>query len=214
MNEDLLKKTLLYIKEKFEDDHSGHDYYHSVRVYNLATFICKKENANLETVQLASLLHDVDDYKLFGGNTGTYSNAETFLKDNKISDEKIKLICDIISSISFKGTDTQVPQSIEGKIVQDADRLDAIGAIGIARVFAYGGNKNRDIHIPEEKARDNMNFKEYSTYHGTSINHFYEKLLKLKDLMNTETAKKMAESRHKYMENFLSEFYVEWDGEK
>lgn len=214
MNEDLLKKALTYIKEKFEGDHSGHDYYHSVRVYNLATFISREENADLEIVQLASLLHDVDDYKLFGGNNGTCPNAESFLKDNNISDEKIKSICDIISSVSFKGTDTQVPRSAEGKVVQDADRLDAIGAIGIARVFAYGGNKNRDIYIPEEKPRDNMNFKEYSACQGTSINHFYEKLLKLKDLMNTETAKKMAESRHKYMENFLSEFYAEWDGEK
>lgn len=212
MNEDLLEKALKYIKERFQNDYSGHDYYHSIRVYNLATTICQKENANLEIVQLAALLHDVDDYKLFGGNIGEYSSAETFLKDNKISDEEIKSICEIISSISFKGTDTQVPKSKEGKIVQDADRLDAIGAIGIARVFAYGGSKNRAIHIPNEKAREIINFEEYSKSQGTSINHFYEKLLKLKDLMNTETAKKMAESRHKYMENFLSEFFGEWDG--
>lgn len=212
MNEELLEKTLQYIKEKFQNDYSGHDYYHSVRVYKLATSICKEENADLEIVQLASLLHDVDDYKLFGGNVGAYSNAETFLKDNKISDTKIKAICDIISSISFKGTDTQVPQSREGKIVQDADRLDAIGAIGIARTFAYGGSKNRILHIPDEKPRNDMNFEEYSTSNGTTINHFYEKLLKLTDLMNTETAKRIAEHRHKYMENFLTEFYNEWDG--
>lgn len=212
MNEDLLEKALLYIKERFQNDYSGHDYYHSVRVYKLATSICKEENGKLEIVQLASLLHDVDDYKLFGGDAGAYSNAETFLKDNKISDTKIKVICDIISSISFKGTGTQVPQSKEGKIVQDADRLDAIGAIGIARTFAYGGSKNRVLHIPNEKPRNNMNFEEYSTANGTTINHFYEKLLKLKDLMNTETGKKIAKSRHKYMENFLSEFLNEWDG--
>lgn len=212
MNEELLEKTLQYIKEKFQNDYSGHDYYHSVRVYKLATSICKEENADLEVVQLASLLHDVDDYKLFGGNVGAYSNAETFLKDNKISHTKIKAICDIISSISFKGTDTQVPQSREGKIVQDADRLDAIGAIGIARTFAYGGSKNRILHIPDEKPRNDMNFEEYSTSNGTTINHFYEKLLKLTDLMNTETAKRIAEHRHKYMENFLTEFYNEWDG--
>lgn len=212
MNEGLLEKTLLYIKERFQNDFSGHDYYHSVRVHKLAASICKEENADLEIVQLAALLHDVDDYKLFGGNAGTYSNAEIFLKENKIPDTKIRTICDIISSISYKGTDTRIPQSKEGKIVQDADRLDAIGAIGIARTFAYGGSKNRTMHIPNEKPHDNMNFEEYSTSNGTTINHFYEKLLKLKDLMNTETAKKIAESRHKYMEDFLSEFYNEWDG--
>lgn len=212
MNEDLLEKTLSYIKDIFKNDYSGHDYYHSLRVYNLATSICKEEHGNLEITQLASLLHDVDDYKLFGGNGSNYSNAETFLKNNNIPDEKINLICNIIGSISFKGTDSKVPESLEGKIVQDADRLDAIGAIGIARTFAYGGSKNRSMHIPNEKPRDNMNFEEYSTLNGTTINHFYEKLLNLKDLMNTDTAKKLAESRHKYIQNFLSEFFNEWDG--
>ncbi|MDD3223648.1 MAG: HD domain-containing protein [Clostridium sp.] len=214
MNEDLLKKTLLYIKNRFQNDYSGHDYYHSVRVYKLATSICKKECGNLEIVQLASLLHDVDDYKLFDEKVGAYINAKAFLKDNNISDTKINIICHIISSISFKGTDTQIPESKEGKIVQDADRLDAIGAIGIARAFAYGGSRNRAMHIPNEKPQDNMNFEQYSSAKGTTINHFYEKLLKLKDLMNTKSAKKIAESRQKYMENFLSEFFNEWDGIK
>lgn len=212
MNEELLEKTLEYIKERFQNDYSGHDYYHTIRVYKLATSICKEEKGDLEIVALASLLHDVDDYKLFGGNSGKCVNAEAFLMDNKISDEKIKAVCDIISSISFKGTGKQVPKSKEGQIVQDADRLDAIGAIGIARTFAYGGSKNRNLHIPNEKPRDNMNFEEYAAANGTTINHFYEKLLKLKDLMNTETAKNIAESRHKYMENFLDEFLREWDG--
>lgn len=212
MNEELLEKTLLYIEERFKNDYSGHDYYHSVRVYKLATSICKEEDADLEIIQLASLLHDVDDYKLFGGNVGEYSNAESFLRNNKISDEKINIICNIISTISFKGTDTQVPKSKEGKIVQDADRLDAIGAIGIARTFAYGGSKNRAMYIPNEKPQENMNFEQYSKSNGTTINHFYEKLLKLKALMNTEAGKKIAQSRHEYMENFLSEFYNEWNG--
>lgn len=212
MNKELLEITLLYIQDRFQNDYSGHDYYHSIRVYKLATSICKGENADLEIVQLAALLHDVDDYKLFGGNLGTTSNAEEFLKSNKISDIKIKAICDIIASISFKGTDTKVPESLEGKIVQDADRLDAIGAIGIARTFAYGGSKNRSMHIPNEKPKEDMNEEEYIKAEGTTINHFYEKLLKLKDLMNTATAKAMAESRHKYMENFLDEFFSEWDG--
>ncbi|WP_082141593.1 HD domain-containing protein [Clostridium carboxidivorans] len=212
MNKDLLEKTLLYIQERFENDYSGHDYYHSIRVYKLATSICKKENANLEIVQLAALLHDVDDYKLFGGNIGASSNAEAFLRSNKIADVKIKDICDIIQSISFKGTGTQIPRTLEGKIVQDADRLDAIGAIGIARTFAYGGSKNRSMHIPNEEPRKDMNVEEYTKSKGTTINHFYEKLLKLKALMNTETAKILAESRHKYMENFLNEFLNEWEG--
>lgn len=214
MDEELFKEALEYIKEKFENDYSGHDYYHSIRVYNLATCICKNEKADLEIVQLSALLHDVDDYKLFDGNVGDYSNAKIFLRNNKISENKIKDICDIISSISFKGTDTKVPKSKEGKIVQDADRLDAIGAIGIARAFSYGGNKSRIMHIPNEKPHYNMNFEQYSTYKGTTINHFYEKLLKLKDLMNTETAKNMAQARHKYMESFLREFFNEWDGIK
>ena len=212
MNKELLEKTLLYIQDRFQNDYSGHDYYHSIRVYKLATSICKGENADLEIVQLAALLHDVDDYKLFGGNLGTTSNAEEFLKSNEIADIKIKSICDIIASISFKGTDTKVPESLEGKIVQDADRLDAIGAIGIARTFAYGGSKNRSMHIPDEKPKEDMNEEEYIKAEGTTINHFYEKLLKLKTLMNTATAKTMAESRHKYMENFLDEFFSEWDG--
>lgn len=212
MNKDLLEITLQYIQQRFQNDYSGHDYYHSVRVYKLATSICKGENADLEIVQLAALLHDVDDYKVFGGSVGTSSNAEAFLKRNKINDTKIKVICEIIATISFKGTDTQIPKSLEGKIVQDADRLDAIGAIGIARTFAYGGSKNRSMHIPNEKPREDMNGEEYSKSKGTTINHFYEKLLKLKDLMNTETAKALAESRHRYMENFLNEYLNEWEG--
>ena len=214
MNEELLEKALAYIGDRFKNDYSGHDFYHSVRVYKLATTICKAENADLEIVQLASLLHDVDDYKIFGGKMGDFSNAESFLKHNGMSKKKINIICEIIATISFKGTATQVPKSQEGKIVQDADRLDAMGAIGIARVFAYGGNNNRVLHIPDMSPRDEMNAEQYSNYKGTSINHFYEKLLKLRDLMNTKAAKKLAESRHRYMQVFLEEFSEEWDGEK
>lgn len=212
MDEKFLEKTLLFIKDIFKNDGSGHDFYHSLRVYNIATSICKEENADLEIVQLASLLHDIDDYKLFGGKIGSCSRAKEFLEANNISTKKINAICEIISSISFKGKDTQIPKTIEGKIVQDADRLDAIGAIGIARVFAYGGSINRAIYIPEEKPLEDMNEEEYYNHKGTSINHFYEKLLKLRGLMNTETAKKLAESRNKYMQDFLNEFFLEWEG--
>lgn len=201
-----------YIKARFQADYSGHDYYHSVRVYELATAICRKETADLEVVQLAALLHDVDDYKLFGGKADECPQAEAFLRENGISGQKSRLICGCIVSVSFKGTDTRIPESMEGKILQDADRLDAIGAVGIARAFAYGGSRNRSIHIPGELPRKAMNFEEYSNSKGTTINHFYEKLLLLKNMMNTQTAREMAEHRHRFMEQFLSEFFDEWDG--
>lgn len=211
MDTELLKKGLLFIKEIFAKDYSGHDYYHSVRVLNLATTICKEEGGDLEIVQLAALLHDVDDYKLFHSE-GAYVNAINFMQTNGYSEEVIISICNLISSISFKGTGTVIPDRLEGRIVQDADRLDAIGAIGIARTFAYGGSKSRSIYNPEDKPKEAMSFEEYKNNNGSSINHFYEKLLKLKDLMNTGTGKKIAEHRHAYMKGYLDEFYAEWDG--
>ena len=213
MNDDILiEKAFGFIKDKFENDFSGHDYHHSVRVFRLATTICKAEQADQKIVQLASLLHDVDDYKVFGGNSGGFSNAESFLESNGADKSEIAAVCEIISKISFKSEGTQIPSSLEGKIVQDADRLDAIGAIGIARVFAYGGNKHRILHAPDIKPVNKMNTEQYVRNNGTSINHFYEKLFKLKSLMNTPTARTLAESRHNYMESFLKEFYEEWDG--
>lgn len=214
MNDKILLNAMSYIKDRFRDDHSGHDYYHSLRVFRLATAICKEEAANLKTVQLAALLHDVDDYKLPGGSTAGCPKAKAFLAENGISEEQTKFICDIIGSVSFKGTDTKIPKSIEGKIVQDADRLDAIGAIGIARAFAYGGNRNRDIYDPDRLPKSQMNFEEYAKSDGTTINHFYEKLLRLKNMMNTKTAKAIAEQRHCFMEGFLAEFFAEWNGER
>ena len=211
MEKELLSAGLQFIRDIFANDFSGHDYYHSVRVLNMATTICKAEDGDMETVQMAALLHDVDDYKLFESE-GVYPNAMRFMKEHGIADETRKQICNIIASISYKGTDTMVPDTLEGRIVQDADRLDAIGAIGIARVFAYGGSKNRSIYDPEDKPKEEMDFESYKNNTGSSINHFYEKLLKLKDLMNTETGMKMAENRHSYMNGYLEEFYAEWDG--
>ena len=202
------------MKVQFENDYSGHDYYHNLRVFRTAELICKNESADPEIFQLAALLHDVDDYKLTGNTEGGCPKAKAFLVESGVPQEKIKLICEIISSVSFRGTDTKVPESIEGKIVQDADRLDAIGAIGIARAFAYGGNRNRAIYLPDEPPKSYMNFEEYSKSKGNTINHFYEKLLKLKELMNTETAKNIAEQRHCFMESYLAEFFDEWDGKK
>ena len=209
---EIIDKTIEYVKEFFKNDFSGHDFYHTLRVYNLAKYISKTEKCDVELVCLGALLHDVDDYKLVGHGKVPFYNAKTFLKNLEFSDEKIESICHIISQVSFKGTDSVVPDTIEGKIVQDADRLDAIGAIGIGRTFAYGGSHKTPMHIPNMEIKENMSAEEYYKNVGTTINHFYEKLLKLKDLMNTETAKKMAHHRHEYMQEFLKEFYDEWEG--
>lgn len=212
--ENLIDKTILYVKEFFENDFSGHDFWHTLRVYNLAKSIANNEICNLEIVCLSALLHDVDDYKLVGEAAEPFKNAKKFLKGENYPEDKINEICHIISQVSFKGIDTVTPDTLEGKIVQDADRLDAIGAIGIGRTFAYGGSHKTPMHIPNMRYNENMSAEEYYKNVGTTINHFYEKLLKLKDLMNTDSAKKMAQNRHVFMEMFLKEFYDEWEGLK
>jgi len=213
VNEILINKTIEKAKEFFENEFSGHDFWHTLRVYNVAKEIAKKEKCDIEIICLAALLHDFDDAKITNSTT-ELENATKWLNENNYPQERINLIKDIINTISFKGTDTKIPETIEGKIVQDADRLDAIGAIGIARTFAYGGSKGRKMWDPNEHYIDNMNEQEYRSNKGNTINHFYEKLLKLKDKMNTDTAREIAENRHRYMENFLEEFYSEWNGEK
>ena len=164
-------------------------------------------------MQLAALLHDVDDIKLSPDTYVTKKNAVDFMTINKIDGKKIEAVCKIIDEVSFAGTDSVVPDTIEGKCVQDADRLDAIGAIGIARTFAYGGSKGRKIYDPEIKPKMGMNKEEYrNNQDSTSINHFYEKLLLLKDMMNTTEGKKLAEHRQVVMQEFLNEFMLEWEG--
>ena len=187
----------------------------SMRVYRLAMQIAEQENADMLIVQLAALLHDVDDVKLSLETHETKRNAVRFMKNSGVDDKVIASVCKIIDEVSFAGIDSVVPSTIEGKCVQDADRLDAMGAIGIARTFAYGGSKGRRIHAPDIKPMTNMNKADYNQNHNsTSINHFYEKLLLLKDMMNTGTAKKMAMHRQAVMEDFLEEFMAEWEGEK
>lgn len=187
----------------------------SMRVYRLAIQIAEQENADMLIVQLAALLHDVDDVKLSLETHETKRNAVRFMKNSGVDDKVIASVCKIIDEVSFAGIDSVVPSTIEGKCVQDADRLDAMGAIGIARTFAYGGSKGRRIHDPDIKPMTNMNKADYNQNHNsTSINHFYEKLLLLKDMMNTGTAKKMAMHRQAVMEDFLEEFMAEWEGEK
>ena len=186
-----------------------------MRVYRLAIEIAAQENAEMLIVQLAALLHDVDDVKLSPETHEPKKNAVGFMNNNVVDDKVIASVCKIIDEVSFAGTDSVVPSTLEGKCVQDADRLDAIGAIGIARAFAYGGSKGRRIHDLDIKPMTNMNKADYNQNHNsTSINHFYEKLLLLKNMMNTETAKKMAMHRQAVMEDFLEEFMAEWEGEK
>ena len=211
----MVNNALEYIKEIFSGDSSGHDYYHTVRVYRIATEIAKQEYADVNIVQLAALLHDVDDKKLSPETHATKKNAVDFMTANRVDADIINIVCKIIDEVSFVGTDSVVPSTIEGKCVQDADRLDAIGAIGIARTFAYGGSRGRKIYDPDIKPRIGMSKEEYQkNMNSTSINHFYEKLLLLKDMMNTTAGKKLAEHRQAVMQEFLNEFMAEWKGEK
>ena len=211
----VIENAIKYVKQIFADDCSGHDYHHTMRVYRLAMQIAEQENADMLIVQLSALLHDVDEVKLSPETHDTKKKAVRFMKNSGVDDKVIASVCKIIDEVSFVGTDSVVPSTLEGKCIQDADRLDAIGAIGIARTFAYGGSKGRRIHDPDIKPMTNMNKADYNQNHNsTSINHFYEKLLLLKDMMNTETAKKMAMHRQAVMKEYLVEFMAEWEGEK
>ena len=210
MDEGTFERAKEFARKVFEGDSSGHDIYHTIRVHDLARTICAQEGGDMDMVRLAALLHDVDDRKLFGDNG--FMNARTFMDSESIPVEDQLFICDIISQVSFKGKDSVVPSTLEGKIVQDADRMDAIGAIGIARAFAYGGSKGRAMYVPGDAPKEGMSEKEYFSNQGTSVNHFHEKLLLLKDMMNTETAKRMAQHRHDYMVGYLDEFMSEWEG--
>lgn len=211
MNVELIKQAQIYVKDKFENEFSGHDYFHTLRVFNMATHIAEREGAKLEIVQLAALLHDVDDRKISPETYKTQANAREFLSSNGVDDEATECICKIIREISF-GSNEGVPTTIEGQCVQDADRLDAIGAIGIARAFAYGGNHNRHMYHPDIKPNLNMTKEEYRRSESTTINHFYEKLFKLTSLMNTPTALQIAKEREAYMKEFVSKFLDEWEG--
>ena len=213
MTAGLIEIAKNYVKEKFENEFSGHDYFHSLRVFNMATRIAMAEGANLEIVQLSALLHDVDDRKTSPETHENQANARGFLAANGIDGETIELICQIIREISF-GSNNERPTTLEGQCVQDADRLDAIGAIGIGRAFAYGGNHNRHMYHPDVPPNLNMTKDEYRKSESTTINHFYEKLFKLTALMNTSTALQIAKEREEYMKNFVSTFLDEWDGLK
>lgn len=208
----MIKNTKDFVKEKLYGEGSGHDWFHIERVYNLAKFIGEKENADLFIVEMTALLHDIDDWKFSDGTETNTTVTENFLNSIDVSKDDINKIISIIKTMSFKGgvvDSTQI--SIEGKVVQDADRLDAIGAIGIARTFAYGGSKERPIYDPSVAPINFESLEQVKNLENHTVNHFYEKLLKLKDLMNTKTAKEIAKKRHEFMESFLDEFYSEWN---
>src|SRR5690606_25469450 len=209
-----IDQTINFVKKELEGTEAGHDWFHIQRVYNNALNLLKTEQANEQIVVLGALLHDIADSKFHNGDeTIGPKKAMEFMTLIDISDEVKEHVVKIIENISFKvGNFNRTFQSKELEIVQDADRLDAIGAIGIARTFNYGGYKNNGLYDPEIQPKLKMTKEEYKNHKGTTINHFYEKLLLLKDLMNTETGKKMAENRHQYMEGFLEQFYNEWNG--
>ncbi len=214
--ESIIKQTEEYVRSKLQGDSSGHDWWHIYRVWKMALKLAKEEkDVDLFVVQLAALLHDIADWKFYNGDDDVGPKlAREFLSKLQVDKDIISHVCQIIKDISFKGAGVKTPMiTKEGMIVQDADRLDAMGAIGIARTFAYGGFKGRDIYNPNIKPKKHSSFEEYKKSQGHSINHFYEKLLLLKDLMNTEAAKKVAEDRHKFMEQFLDRFFKEWEGE-
>lgn len=208
----IIEKTKKFVKDKLYGEGSGHDWWHIERVYNMSKLLASSENANNFIVEMTALLHDIDDWKFSkGSETNTYVTEEFLNSVNVDKEDRIKII-DIIKTMSFKGGVVDSTQkTLEGMIVQDADRLDAIGAIGVARTFAYGGNKNRQMYDPTIKPIEFNSLEEVKNVENHTINHFYEKLLKLKDLMNTETGKEIASRRHKFMEQFLDEFYYEWN---
>ena len=210
--EQLVQNATKFIKEVFQNDFSGHDLFHSMRVYRTAINIAEAEHADLEVVALAALLHDVDDRKLSPATAEKKENATRFMRSQNVPESEIRQVCQIIDEVSFKGTDSVRPSTPEGKCVQDADRLDALGAIGIARTFAYGGSHNRVIHDPELPPQTAMNQAQYYSSKSTSLNHFYEKLFLLEGMMNTETGKAIARKRTQYMQQFVDEFLNEWDG--
>ena len=212
----LIDKTIAFVKEKLDNAEGGHDWFHIERVYKNSILIAQEEDCDIMVVKLGALLHDIADSKFHDGDeTIGPKTARAFLESENVFEETINHVINIIENISFKGGNFENKfSSKELEIVQDADRLDAIGAIGIARTFNYGGFKNRALYNPSIAPNLNMSKEEYKNSNSPTLNHFYEKLLLLKDKMNTATGKKIALERHKYMENFLSQFYAEWQGEK
>lgn len=216
IKENQIDKTIAFVKQQLANAEGGHDWFHIERVYNNALTIAKHENVNVFVVKLGALLHDIADSKFHNGDEAIGPKiAESFMRSIAIENHVIEHVINIIKNISFAGgKNPQSFKSPELDVVQDADRLDAIGAIGIARTFNYGGFKNRPLFDPSIKPNLEMTKAEYKASTAPTINHFYEKLLLLKDKMNTKTGLQMAKERHAYMEQFLAQFHAEWNGEK
>ena len=215
-NSNLIANTILFVKETLKNAEGGHDWFHIERVFKNAILISKNEVCDTTIVQLGALLHDIADSKFHDGDETLGPRiAREFLESQNVTEETIIHVVNIIENISYKGGNfEQKFTSVELDVVQDADRLDAIGAIGIARTFNYGGFKNRALYDPEITPNSGMTKEEYKNNNSPTLNHFYEKLLLLKDKMNTQTGMQIAEERHRYMEEFLAQFYAEWEGER
>lgn len=210
----IIEAAIAYVRELFQGESSGHDWHHTMRVYRTAAYLAGQEQADAEITKLAALLHDVDDRKLSPETCGNLDRSTAFLKAQGVEPANIDRICKIIREVSFAGEDSVVPGTIEGKCVQDADRLDALGAIGIARTFAYGGSHHRPLYDPAIPPNQNMTREEYYNHVSPSLNHFYEKLFLLEGMMNTAIGKQLARSRTDFMRAYVDEFLQEWDGEK
>lgn len=210
-NESIIGQTISFVKQQLKGDSTGHDWWHVYRVWKMAMSLAKEEGADLFVVQLAALLHDIADWKFHDGNDrkGEILAAE-WLQSLRLDDVTITHVCEIIRDISFKGAGVKtIMQTIEGKVVQDADRLDALGAIGIARAFAYGGYKGQEMYNPDIEPVLHQSFEEYKKNSGTTLNHFHEKLFLLKDLMNTASAGRIAQERDLFMKEFVARFLGE-----
>ena len=212
--EKIIAAAEAYVRAFFAGEASGHDAHHTFRVYALARRIARAEGADEEIAALAALLHDVDDRKISPATSEHKDNARAFMTAQGVGQQTQEDVLEIIRTMSFAGDGRSVPVSPEGKCVQDADRLDAMGAIGIARTFAFGGSRGRPMHDPDEAPDMHLSREAYEKRQSTSVNHFHEKLLRLRDLMNTAEGRRLAESRHAYMEDFLAQFHAEWRGER
>lgn len=212
-NEAIINDTKEMVREKLLNEGTGHDWYHIERVWKTAVTLAEKEKANRFIVELAALLHDLIDDKLVSNKDEAVQEVMYWLEGVGVTSKDSERILEIIETISFKGGNSKKLHTIEAQIVQDADRLDAIGAIGIARCFAYAGSKGDPLFDPELSVRDTMTEEEYRKGKSSAVHHFYEKLLKLKDLMNTKAAREMAEERHAFMEDYLTRFFNEWEGQ-